>query len=118
APPACGSGPSLRTNILNHVTEVISPVNSLFAYPFAVARPKSEQQICTAVARILREERLRKKISLNALSARAGLSYQIISYIEREMRTPKLDTLLRIANALGISLSDVIKRAEHESQAP
>ena len=71
-----------------------------------------EQQICTAVARILREERLKKKLSLNVLSAKAGLSYQIISYIERELRTPKLDTLLRITSALGIELSDVLRRAE------
>lgn len=77
-----------------------------------MASAKSDQQICTAVARILREERLKAKISLNRLAAKAGLSYQIISYIERELRTPKLDTLVRIANALGIQLSDVIRRAE------
>lgn len=73
---------------------------------------KHEQRICTAVARILREERLKKKLSLNILAAKAGLSYQIISYMERELRTPKLDTLARITFALGIDLSEVIKRAE------
>jgi transcriptional regulator with XRE-family HTH domain len=50
------------------------------------------------------------------LAAKAGLSYQIISYIERELRTPKLDTLVRIANALEIELSEVIRRAERSSR--
>jgi len=77
-----------------------------------VSVQKFDKQICKAVARILREERLRRNLSLNVLGAKAGLSYQIISYIERELRTPKLDTLVRITFALGIELSDVIERAE------
>ena len=71
-----------------------------------------DQQICTAVAHLLREERLKRNLSLNVLAAKAGLSYQIISYIERQMRTPKLDTLVRITSALGIELSDLLRRAE------
>lgn len=42
---------------------------------------------------------------------RAGLSYQIISYVERRMRTPNLDTLLRIADALEIDPSDILRQA-------
>jgi transcriptional regulator with XRE-family HTH domain len=77
-----------------------------------VRKQNVDQQICTAVAHILREERLKRKLSLNVLAAKAGLSYQIISYIERELRTPKLDTLVRITSALEIELSDVLRRAE------
>jgi len=79
-----------------------------------VPRQCVDQQICKAVAHILREERLKRNLSLNVLAAKAGLSYQIISYIERELRTPKLDTLVRITFALGIDLSEIVKRAERD----
>ena len=49
---------------------------------------------------------------MTALSAQAGLSQQSISYVEREMRIPNLDTLLRITEVLGVDLADVIKRAK------
>ena len=94
-----------------HITLVICIVNTFSRIPLLVPSQKP-QQFCAAVARILREERLRKGVSLNALAARAGISYQIISYIEREMRTPKLDTLFRITTALGVDLVDLIRRAE------
>ena len=42
---------------------------------------------------------------------RAGLSQQMVSYVERGLRNPTLDTLLRITDALGINLSDVIRGA-------
>jgi transcriptional regulator with XRE-family HTH domain len=64
------------------------------------------------VARILRTEREKRGLSLSLLAERAGLSYQMISYVEREMRSPTLDTLLRITTALQISLGSVMQRAE------
>jgi transcriptional regulator with XRE-family HTH domain len=48
---------------------------------------------------------------MTALSEQAGLSQQSVSYIEREMRIPNLDTLLRITSVLKIDLAGVIKRA-------
>ena len=46
-----------------------------------------------------------------------GLSQQSVSYIEREMRVPNLDTLLRITAVLRIDLEDVIARARKEASA-
>ncbi len=48
---------------------------------------------------------------MTAVATRAGLSQQMVSYVEREMRSPTLDTLLRISEALGIDIADVIRRA-------
>ena len=48
---------------------------------------------------------------MTTLSARAGLSQQSVSYVERQMRIPNLDTLLRIAAVLEIDLAVIIKRA-------
>jgi len=72
---------------------------------------KRRQAICSSVAQILREERLKQKLSLSCIAEQAGLSYQMISYVEREMRNPTLDTLLRITGVLGIELSQIVARA-------
>ena len=72
--------------------------------------------MCSCVAAILKEERLKRNLSLSVLAARAGLSYQIISYVERRMRTPNLDTLLRIADALEIDAADVLRQARSRVQ--
>ncbi len=51
----------------------------------------------------LKSERLRKKLSQEALASKAGLSVSYISMLEREQRTPPLDTLESLARALGVS---------------
>ena len=69
------------------------------------------KNICSEIARLLKEERLRQKMSLNALSAQAGLNRQTVSFIEQEQRTPTIDTLLRLTDVLGIKLEDLIATA-------
>lgn len=76
-----------------------------------MAAKQSGQAICANVARILRKEREKRGVSMTVLGARAGLSQQMVSYMERDMRIPRLDTLLRICEALDIHLDDVIRRA-------
>ena len=51
----------------------------------------------------LKSERVRKKLSQEALAAKARLSVSYISMLEREQRTPPLDTLESLARALGVS---------------
>lgn len=75
------------------------------------SRP-SVAKACASAARILREERLAQSISLTELGERAALSRQMVSYVERGLRVPTLDTLLRITRALGIAAADVIRRAD------
>ena len=50
-------------------------------------------------------------MSMNMLAQKSGLSLTMISFVEREMRKPTLDTLLRIAEALDIDLGALIQRA-------
>jgi transcriptional regulator with XRE-family HTH domain len=63
------------------------------------------------VARLLREERLRRGLSMNSVAKQSGLSQQMVSYVERGLRNPTLDTLLRITTALNVDLSWLIKQA-------
>jgi len=51
------------------------------------------------------------------VAERSGLSYQMISYVERKMRNPTLDTMLRITSALGLDLGDLIKNATQTVQS-
>lgn len=76
---------------------------------------KSEKwfnEVGSRVAKILREEREKKKLSMNRVAEGAGLSPSMISMVEREMRKPTLDTLLRITTAIEIDLIDVLERAQ------
>jgi transcriptional regulator with XRE-family HTH domain len=49
---------------------------------------------------------------MNAVAIKAGLSHTMISRVERELRKPTLDTLLRIAGAIEIDLWPLIKKGE------
>ena len=48
---------------------------------------------------------------MNVVAQRAGLSQQMVSHVEREMRNPTLETLLRIAAAIGVDFAAVIRQA-------
>jgi transcriptional regulator with XRE-family HTH domain len=72
---------------------------------------KSQQVVCSRVARILRREREKRGLSMNRVAERAGLSQQMVSFVEREMRNPTLETLLRIAAAIEIDFIQVLREA-------
>ena len=86
-------------------------VNPVFQYFCRVAAGKLREVISSEVARIVREERIKRGLSLNVLAERAGLSRQMVSYIEQEERNPTLDTMLRIAEVLEVPLDTLIRRA-------
>jgi transcriptional regulator with XRE-family HTH domain len=87
-------------------------VKAISAYFPNVASSKSQQAVCSRVARILRQEREKRGLSMNLVAERAGLSQQMVSYVEREMRNPTLETLLRIAAALEIDLAKILQTAQ------
>ena len=80
-------------------------------YFSCVASNKSQAVVCARVAEILRQERERRGLSMNQVAERAGLSQQMVSYVERQMRNPTLETLLRIAAAIEIDPVSVLRRA-------
>ena len=53
---------------------------------------------------------------MNSVAEKAGLSQQMVSYVEREMRNPTLETLLRIAAALEVELSAILGQAVGEAR--
>ena len=97
-----------------HLTIVRCFVKPISLYFSCVASDKSQQAICSRVASILRQEREKRELSMNTVAERAGLSQQMVSYVERGMRNPTLETLLRMAAAIGVSLATVLSKAIKE----
>jgi len=60
----------------------------------------------------LRKARKEAGITQEELAARAGLHYTYISHLERNKKSPTIDSLFRICKALGISASSLIARVE------
>ena len=72
----------------------------------------NRQRVCSHVARVLREKREKRGLSMRELASKAGLSQAMISFVERELRKPTLDTLLRITHVLDVDLADVLREAQ------
>lgn len=49
---------------------------------------------------------------MSAVAEKAGLSQQMVSYVERNMRGPTLETLLRLSAALEVDLADLLRQAQ------
>jgi transcriptional regulator with XRE-family HTH domain len=64
---------------------------------------------------ILKRRRLEKEMSLTRLAEKAGLSRQMVSYVERGLRIPGLDTLMRICRVMDLDAADVLRRAQRGS---
>jgi transcriptional regulator with XRE-family HTH domain len=77
-----------------------------------VPTDKLRDAIGSHIVLLLKEEREKQKLSLNMLSQKSGLSRQTISYVESEVQSPSLDTLLRMALALDVDLGKIISRAQ------
>jgi len=73
---------------------------------------KLREAVCAEVVRILHDERERKKISMTRLAEQSGLSQSMISLVERDLRNPTLETLLRITEVLDVELSTVLAKAK------
>lgn len=76
-----------------------------------MARENTREKVCAEVVRLLTAERKRQRISGNSLAEKSGLSQSLISSLETSPWNPTLDTLLRIADALGVDLGQVITNA-------
>ncbi len=60
----------------------------------------------------LRKAREDAGLTQEQLSFRAGLSRPYVSQLERNLKSPTVDTLFQICDALDISAGDVIKRVD------
>ena len=70
------------------------------------------EKFVSDVVQILKEHRVSCSLSQRALALKAGINPKTVSLLERNDRSPTLFTLARIASAMGLNLSDILKEAE------
>jgi transcriptional regulator with XRE-family HTH domain len=61
---------------------------------------------------LFKEEREKKGLSKNRLAEDAGVARTVVIYFEREERMPTIHNCKALADALGVPLSRLVKRAE------
>jgi transcriptional regulator with XRE-family HTH domain len=76
-----------------------------------VSKATEREAVIGRLMELLREERLRRKLSLNEVAARSGLSHTMVSRVEKRERLPTIDTLLRITGALEVDLGKLLGKA-------
>jgi transcriptional regulator with XRE-family HTH domain len=72
----------------------------------------NREAVASRLVKLLVEERLRQGLSMSSVAERAGISVTMVSFVERELRHPTLDTLQRISEALEVSLGGLLLDAE------
>jgi transcriptional regulator with XRE-family HTH domain len=77
---------------------------------------KHLETIASRVAELLRKERKHRQLSMSTVAERAGLSQQMVSYVERGLRNPTLDTLLRMAAAMRLDLAELVAAAQRKAR--
>jgi transcriptional regulator with XRE-family HTH domain len=68
--------------------------------------------LAESFGKVLREARVRAKLSQEALALKADLDRTYVSLLERGLRQPSLATMLTLAGALGIRLTSLVGRVE------
>ena len=67
-----------------------------------------------AFARTLKKLRTAKGLSQEDFGSEAGLHRTYVSQLERGLKSPSLKTLHKIAEVLGIQMSELLRRVEEE----
>jgi transcriptional regulator with XRE-family HTH domain len=70
------------------------------------------QAISAEIIRLLREERKQRGLSNYAISQNSGVSESMLSLVDRGLRNPSMELMLRIADGIGADLPTLIKKAQ------
>ncbi len=66
------------------------------------------------VGQVIRRQRQKRKLSQDALSGLAGIARTHLTMIENGTKQPNLDTLWKLAQALNMTASELIRLIELE----
>jgi transcriptional regulator with XRE-family HTH domain len=73
------------------------------------------EPVSLAIGGVIRERRERRGWTLTQLAARCGLTRQMLVFIETQERLATIESLGRIARALGVRGSALLARAERRA---
>ena len=71
-----------------------------------------------AFGRRIRELRLEREWSQEQLAERAGTHWTYVSGVERGRRNPSLNMLARLAEGLGVNLTELLDGLDARSEVP
>jgi transcriptional regulator with XRE-family HTH domain len=72
-------------------------------------------QVSEIVAQLVTDARRQEGLSINDLADRAGVHRTYVGLVERRSRQPTLAVAASLAEALGLSLSELVAEAEHDA---
>ena len=72
----------------------------------------AEQRVSRSLAEAVRRLRSGRSWTLDELAARSGVSRRLVVQIEQGDANPSISTLLRLADALGVTLTDLVSDQE------
>ncbi len=75
---------------------------------------RNAQALCVKALAMLQKERERRKLSKYFIAQESGLSPQMIGYVERGLRNPTLETVLRMAAAMDVDFEEILRQARKE----
>jgi transcriptional regulator with XRE-family HTH domain len=73
--------------------------------------------LSAALGEVIRRHRVVRRLSQEQLAERAGLHRTHISYVERGLRSPKIEVLARIAAGLDVPTWQLLREAEEGDSA-
>jgi len=82
-----------------------------------MSTPPVVTDVSRRLAENVRSLRDLRKLTQADLGARAGIAAASISHFETGQRTPSLDSIVKLADALGVSIDVLVGRASVESTA-
>jgi transcriptional regulator with XRE-family HTH domain len=69
------------------------------------------ESIRKEIIRLLRQEREHRRLSKYAIAQRSGVSESMVGLVERGLRNPSIELLLRLSDGVGVDLSEIIAKA-------
>jgi transcriptional regulator with XRE-family HTH domain len=69
------------------------------------------EAICKETVRLLQQERESEGLSRYAVAQRCGVSESMLSLVERGLRNPSMELMLRMADGIGANLPALLKQA-------
>ncbi len=72
----------------------------------------ADERVSQSLAEALRRFRTGRSWTLDELAARSGVSRRLIIQVEQGDANPSIGTLLRLADALGVTLTDLVSTQE------
>lgn len=96
--------------------QMSATINTLSTTPITGKRVRMSKEIArpmlTALSAVLKMAREERGISQMEVAKRSGLHRTYVCEVERGTRNPSLQSVIQIATALEVTVSELIQRAE------